>query len=91
MMALSGRNRARRCSAVVLSGNDLDGVRGMSEVAAQGGETLVLDPRACLSSRLVQTVKNRLSEVQQVSSEGELARMVMELCRKSSTGDGPLL
>jgi len=77
----------RKCAGVLLSGNELDGVRGATDIAANGGEVLVLNSEECLSPRLMGAVTEKVKGVRIATDENELARMVMEFCRKARSGD----
>ncbi|WP_073613006.1 chemotaxis protein CheB [Desulfopila aestuarii] len=77
----------RKCAGVLLSGNELDGVRGAADIAANGGEVLVLNPDECLSPRLIGAAIEKIKGVRIATDENELARMLMEFCRQARTGD----
>lgn len=81
----------RKCCAVLLSGNDFDGIRGISEVVAQGGEALVLKPSECLSPRLALEAKKNSPDVRQIADESEMARTVMECCRLAGATPGSVV
>lgn len=77
----------RKCAGILLSGNELDGVRGAADIAANGGEVLVLNTEECLSPRLIQAATEKIKDVRVAPDETELARMVMEFCRQAKNGD----
>lgn len=76
----------RKCAGVLLSGNDLDGLRGVAEIAINGGEVMVLNPAECLSPRLIRAAMEKVNASKIAANESELARMVIEFCRQARSG-----
>lgn len=66
---------------VLLSGRELDGLRGIATVVKNGGTALVLNPADCLSKELVQKTIEK-TDTGVVASEVELVRKINVMHRK---------
>lgn len=68
----------KKCAAILLSGNETDGIRGMASVLENGGSSLVLNPVECLSSRLVRVTIEKLSSVKIANDDMSLAKKIAQ-------------
>jgi len=85
MMSVAAAFR-KKCAGALLSGNDLDGVRGLAELAGNGGEALVLNPDECLSPRLTRAALGKVEPLQIAGNGPEIARAVMDFCQQARSG-----
>lgn len=68
-----------KCAGIFLSGNDLDGMRGMRDMIENGGTCLVLNPTECMSSRLVRVAIEKFQEADVAKEDSDLARKMAHL------------
>lgn len=80
----------KHCAGVILAGNDIDGIKGMSSIIGMGGSCLVLNPVECLSSRLSRATIERFSDVEVVNDDAELAMKLAKLYRQAKSS-GPIV
>jgi len=85
MMSVAAAFR-KKCAGVLLSGNDLDGVRGLVELAGNGGQALALSPDECLSPRSIQAALGKVEALRIAGNGPEIARTVMDLCQQARSG-----
>lgn len=69
------------CAAVILAGNDIDGIQGIADMVGNGSTCLVLNPAECLSSRLPRTMIESNDDVEIANDDAELAMKLVKLYR----------
>lgn len=68
-----------KCAGVLLSGSDMDGIRGMSTIRENGGESMVLNPAECLISGLPRMALEKFRGLAMAKDDSDLAGKITNL------------
>lgn len=68
-----------KCAGVLLSGNDMDGITGMSAIRENGGESMILNPAECLVPSLARMAIEKFRGVEVAKDDGVLVGKITDL------------
>lgn len=81
----------KKCTGILLSNGDMDGVRGLAEIRSNGAKAVVLKPESCLSPKAVNLAIEKIDGVMVVEDDEKLTKVVHDSIEEAKGGGVTLL